>query len=298
MAKKNALGTGIDELMRQNTYDDADVITPVPIERIIPDINQHRKTFSDDTLTELSESIKAHGVISPLIVKAVDGGNYMIIAGERRFRASKLAGLTELPVIIKSVSEQDAAEIALIENLQREDLNPIDEAGGFQKLIENFGITQEEAAKRVGKSRTAVTNALRLLSLPDAAKNMLRDGIISAGHARALLALKDEDKISSLLNRIIENSMSVRETENAVKALLAAEGIKEGRITVKPVPKKPDEIYLSHLKFTEQKASEFLGRKVKIIPGNEGAGKLVLDFFDSDDLEELFGSLGVEELSE
>lgn len=296
---KHGLGKGMDVLFEDNYVDGKDVITMVDIASVFPDINQHRKTFDDESLKELAESITNHGVISPLLVKTVDNG-YRIIAGERRYRASKLAGLTEIPVIIKDVSEQDAAEIALIENLQREDLNPIEEASGFEQLINAFGMTQEEAAKRVGKSRSALTNSLRLLGLPESAKTMLRQGLLSAGHARALLPLNDDPEQDRILNDIVDKAMSVREVEKEVRNVLELRSIENG--TAKPEKKKPekknqqiDESYLAHLKIISERASVSLGRSVKLMPGKEGAGKIIMEFYDSQDLEEMLSALGAED---
>ncbi|MBE6552229.1 MAG: ParB/RepB/Spo0J family partition protein [Ruminococcaceae bacterium] len=296
---KHGLGKGMDILFEDNYVDGKDVITMVDISSVFPDINQHRKTFNDESLAELAESITNHGVISPLLVKTVDNG-YRIIAGERRYRASKLAGLTEIPVIIKEVNEQEAAEIALVENLQREDLNPIEEASGFEQLINAFGMTQEEAAKRVGKSRSALTNSLRLLGLPESAKTMLREGLLSAGHARALLPLNDDPEQERLLNDIVDKAMSVREVEQEVRNVMELRSIENG--TAKPAKAKPDkkkqqidESYLAHLKIIGERAGVSLGRSVKLLPGKDGAGKIVMEFYDSQDLEEILSALGAED---
>jgi len=296
---KHGLGSGFGVLYEDNFSEDKDVITIVDISTVFPDKNQHRKTFDDATLAELAESIKTHGVISPLIVKPCDEG-YTIIAGERRYRASKLAELTEIPVIIKEVSEQEAAEIALIENLQREDLNPIEEAAGLEQLISSFGLTQEEAAKRVGRSRSALTNSLRLLALPESAKTMIREGLLSAGHARALLPLNGNPEQERLLNDIIDKSLSVRETEREVRNVLELAAIENGTASANNKKEKKkrapiDESYPAHLKLIAEKASVSLGRTVKILPGKDGAGKITIDFYDSDDLEEILSALGAED---
>ncbi|MBQ9921597.1 MAG: ParB/RepB/Spo0J family partition protein, partial [Clostridia bacterium] len=193
MAKTSGLGKGLGALFTENeiTTESKNEITVLRISMIEPDRDQHRKTFDQQALEELSDSIRTHGLIQPIIVRPLENGNYKIIAGERRWRASKMAGLDEVPVIIRDAADMEAAEIALIENLQREDLNPVDEANGYDRLICDYNITQEEVAKKVGKSRSVVTNALRLLNLPQDVLVLLKERKLSAGHARALLGLKD-----------------------------------------------------------------------------------------------------------
>jgi len=280
MAKKLSLGRGLDDLFIQSEEaKSSDGIIFEDIEKIVPDADQYRKSFDDTALAELSESIKIHGVLQPLLVRK-EGGLYKIIAGERRYRASKLAGLDKLPVIIKELSDKEAAEISLIENLQREDLNPIEEASGYQSLIESFGLTQEEAASRVGKSRSAVTNSLRLLSLPQSVQKLLAQGIISVGHAKVILSLKDEKKMLDLVSLIVGKDLSVRETEAEVKKLSKAPSLNIG--------KGPDnEMYITHIKKIENDASAHLGRKVKIDVSSDFSGKITLQYFDDDDLEEI-----------
>ncbi len=281
MANKGLGSKGMDLLFpaAADPAADGEAVVTLGVEEIRPDERQNRTVFDQEALKELAESIRAHGILQPLIVRPAVGGTYQLIAGERRFRAAKMAGLVTVPAIIREVSDRDAAEMALIENLQREDLNPIDEANGFEKLIRQFQITQEEAAARVGRSRTAVTNSLRLLALPDSAKNLLRDGVITAGHARALLSLKDADRINDALCIIIDRNLSVRETEALVK----------GKPVGEKQEKKPkaDEVMLEHYRALSANASAQLGRKFNITPDGKGAGKIVLEYFDTEDLEEL-----------
>lgn len=283
MARKS-LGRGLDSLFTESPdsqLSSSGTVETLPIDLIVPDADQNRKRFDEKALGELAESIRAHGVIQPLIVRPKDGA-YQLIAGERRFRAAKLAGLAELPVIVKDVGDREAAEMALIENLQREDLDPLEEAEGFEKLISRYGITHEEAGIRVGKSREAVSNSLRLLSLPDFAKSLIRTRVISAGHGRALLSLKDEDSIKEAVKLIVDRNLSVRQTEALVKGALSKP---------RPPKAKPDEVLKAHMNSLAQKIAAALGRKCSIEPEADGAGKITLEFFDSDDLEELLTTL-------
>ncbi len=287
MEKKGLGKKGLDMFFMEEEKSD---VRELDISEIVPDPDQHRKTFHDETIKELADSIKVHGIIQPLVVRR-DGGSYKIVAGERRYRASKLLGLVKLPVIIRDdLTDRDAAEIALIENLQREDLNPVDEALGYEKLISDFGITQEEAADRVGKSRSAVTNALRLLRLPKEVIEKLRDGSISAGHARALLPLKSEEDILEMLSRIIVEELSVRDTENEVRWTVNT--FPEGTPVEKTASKKPFSITSEYLSSVERLASERMSRKIKI-KAKEGTskGKIVLDYHSSEDLEEILSAL-------
>ena len=192
--KKGGLGKGLDALFVENDTGDTSSVT-LRISEIEPNREQPRKNFDEEALTELADSIRQHGVIQPLLVRPMENGTYQLVAGERRWRASRMAGLTEVPVVIKDLSEIEAMELALIENLQRQDLNPIEEAVGFQQLMERYSMTQEQVASRVGKSRPAVANALRLLNLPEQVVAMVQSGEVSPGHARALLKLEDEEQI-------------------------------------------------------------------------------------------------------
>lgn len=291
---KEALGKGLDALFTVSPeaqgIAEGEIVITAPIERVYPDENQHRKTFHDETLQELADSIRIHGVIQPLLVRKF-GTGYQIIAGERRYRASKMVGLKELPVIVKDFSEREAQEAALIENLQREDLNPIDEANGYAALMRTYNLTQEEAAKQIGKSRTAVANTLRLLNLPQAAQSLLKQGIISAGHARALLSLKDEGAIHDMLLAIVEREMTVRQVEETVKNIL------EGGQPLKKVSreKAKNEVYQAQMKEVANRAAATLGRKVSIKDDGTGRGKITLEYFDSKDLEEILAQICGEE---
>ena len=293
--KKEPLGRGLkgmDILFSPVSEEgkEKEMIITVPLERVYPDENQHRKTFHDETLKELADSIRIHGVIQPLLVRKF-GAGYQIIAGERRYRASRLAGLEEVPVIVKDLDEKSAQEAALIENLQREDLDPIDEAGGYAALMRAYNLTQEEAAKQMGKSRAAVANALRLLNLPPAAQSLLKQGIITAGHARALLPLKDEGLIGEMLLHIVDQDLSVRQVEEAVK----------NRLEGGEVPKKisrdaaRNEMIQAQMKEVAQRASANLGRKVHLKDDGSGRGKITLEYFDPKDLEEILSLLCGEE---
>ncbi len=282
--KKNSLGKGLDLLFSQDSELEASDtgVKELDISEVFPDENQHRKVFTEETLEELASSIKLHGILQPIIVRLVDN-RHTIIAGERRYRAAKMAGLDKVPVIVRTISDREAAELALIENLQREDLNPVDEARGYETLINSFGITQEEAADRVGKARPTVTNALRLLRLPEACLDALRDRKISQGHARALLSLKTEPDMNALLHEILEKGLSVRECEARAKKIL------EGT----PDTKKEFSIESEWLSSVSKKASDHLSRKVVIKPRQDGkkGGKLVLSWSDSEDLESLLEEL-------
>ena len=218
--KKGGLGRGIDSLLIDNSIEENSSSQAVMLSLldIEPNKEQARKHFDDAALSELADSIAQHGVLQPLLVRPIFGGGYQLIAGERRWRASRIAGLTQVPAIIKELSDEEAAVISLIENLQREDLNPVEEALGFASLISDFSLTQEEAAKKVGKSRPAVANALRLLKLPGKVLDYVRENKLSAGHARAIAAIDDEKTAIFAADTVIEKNLSVRETEKMVKA--------------------------------------------------------------------------------
>ena len=242
---------------------------------IEPNKEQARKQFDEAALSELADSIAQHGVLQPLLVRPIIGGGYQLIAGERRWRASRIAGLTQVPVIIKELTDDEAAVISLIENLQREDLNPIEEAYGFASLIKDFDLTQEEAARRVGKSRPAVANALRLLRLPQEVIDAVREGKFSAGHARALAAIDDEKTAIFAAKTVMEKGLSVRETEKLVKALTAEKKEKKKKTTARN--SFFDEVELS--------LNNSLGRKAKVVTkSGKESGTLEIDFYDKDDL--------------
>ena len=280
MAAKNkgGLGKGLDALFMDNSIEEeAKSAVKLKINDIEPNRAQPRKSFDEEALEELANSISTHGVIQPLLVRPLADGGYQLIAGERRWRASRMAGLTEVPVVIREMSDSEAMELALVENLQREDLNPIEEAQGLALLMETYGLTQEQAAKRVGKSRPAVANSMRLLSLPQEVLAMVERGELSAGHARTILALENAGQITALANEIIKKNLSVRETERAVKALLKGDAKKEKRA------KKRDTYYDE----VELAVSQSLGRKAKVSLSGGNKGTLEIEFFGKEDLSKL-----------
>ena len=284
MAKKTGgLGRGFYDIYDDNNFEKGSNQT-IRISDIEPRRDQPRKNFDREALEALADSIANYGVLQPIIVKENEGaeGTYEIIAGERRWRASKMAGLTEIPAIVFDGDELKAAQVALIENIQREDLNPVEEAFGYGALIERYGLTQEQVAKQVGKSRSAVANMLRLLDLPDEVLEMLKSGELSAGHARALLALDDDDSIIELANRVVARGMSVREVENAVKRI-------REKAEEDDEPKMPSQVKI-HMRELEKRAMSSLGRKVRI--SRSSKKKVVeLTYDNDDDLEALLISL-------
>ena len=282
-AKKGGLGRGLDALFADNSIEEIASTSAVKLKimDIEPNRDQPRKIFDEDALAELADSIAKHGVIQPLLVRPMPDGSYQLVAGERRWRASRMAGLTEVPVVIKELSDDEAMALALIENLQREDLNAIDEAQGIKALMDTLSLTQDEAAERVGKSRPAVANALRLLKLPDSVIALVSDGKLSPGHARALLGFKDEQDIIETADLIIEKGLTVRDVEKLVK-----------KRNKEPKAEKPAARRASYYDEVELALTDFLGRKVKVgtKPGKE-SGVLEIDFFDKDDLTRLADAL-------
>lgn len=274
--KKSGLGRGLSSLLEDNSLEEKSGAQSVMLNLmdIEPNKDQARKIFDDSALSELADSIAQHGVLQPLLVRPMIGGGYQLVAGERRWRASRIAGLTQVPVVIKELNDTDAAVISLIENLQREDLNPVEEALGYASLIKDFNLTQEEAAEKVGKSRPAVANSLRLLKLPEAVLDMVRENKLSAGHAKVLVALDNEKLIISTAELIIEKKLSVRETEKLVKSLTAEK-------------KEAKKASARHTFFDEVELSlnNSLGRKAKVITKNgKESGTLEIAFYDKDDL--------------
>ena len=258
----------------------------LPISQVETCSSQPRKRFDDESLQELADSISQHGIIQPLTVRKLSSGYYQIIAGERRWRAARLAGLQEVPVIVIEADDRKAAELAMIENLQREDLNPMEEAAGFQSLIESYHMTQEEAAQRVGKSRSAVTNALRLLGLTPSVRKLVEEGKLSAGHARALVPLSPSLQ-ESAANAIVSGGLSVRQTEALVKRLSAEK--KEAQ------DKDPDEV--DYLAEAQNELKARLCRGVKIVPGRK-KGRIELEYYGVDDLNDLLDALAVIKVSQ
>lgn len=277
MAKKlGGLGRGLDSLFADNSVDEINPsVNNLRIMEIEPNHDQPRKDFDEKALSELAESIEQHGVLQPLVVRPLANGAYQLVAGERRWRAARIAGLTEVPVVIKELSDEEVIEIAMIENLQREDLNPLEEALGYRYMMDELGITQEQAAEKVGKSRPAVANALRLLKLPDEVQEMIKNNLISPGHARALLGFDSEDMIIQTAKLIVKEDLSVREVETMVKNSKKAPKI--------PKQQKRDKFFSE----VELALVENLGRKVKIKESKRDAGLLEIEFFDKDDLESL-----------
>lgn len=281
MAKKQSgLGKGLSALMMENAVDNMVSTNTLSINEIIPNKDQPRKTFDEGALQELADSIIQHGVLQPLLVRPLPTGGYQLVAGERRWRASRIAGLKEVPVVIKELSDIETMEIAIIENLQREDLNPIEEAEGLQALIDRCGFTQEDVAVSVGKSRPAIANALRLLKLPPEVRDMTRNGDISAGHARALLAFDNDAMICEISQNIVKNNLTVRDVERLSKT-------KENIAKVRPSSRRRDSFYDE----VELSLTEVLGRKVKVYNGR-GKGTLEIEFYSVDDLKEIANKLG------
>ena len=283
--QKRGLGTGLGALFGEdNLAEDLNSVSSLPIEKVEPRNDQPRSVFDQESLAELAESIRQYGLIQPITVRKLPSGYYQIIAGERRWRASRLAGLKEVPVRIIEADDRRAMELALVENLQREDLNPIEEAKGYKTLIEEYGMTQEEASQSVGKSRPAITNALRLLNLTPPVMAMLEDGDISAGHARALLAVKDEADQLRIATKVVEESLSVRQTEN-----LAAKTAELAEKPEKPAaPRNPLEV--DYLADTEKQLTSALGRRIQIRDSGK-KGKIELEYYGSDDREALIAAL-------
>lgn len=277
-AKKSGLGRGLDSLFAESAGNTVSAPTSLRISDIEPDKQQPRKTFEDNALAELTESIRQHGVLQPLVVRPNPLGGYRIIAGERRWRASRLAGLTEVPAIIKDVTDAEAMEIALIENLQREDLDPIEEAFGYKQLIESCGYTQEQAADRLGKSRTGVTNSLRLLNLEPAVQHLVHDGALSTGHAKVLLALDGKEQAEAA-EAVAKAGMSVRQTEQYVKKLKKPAAPKP----VKLPPALPGEVELA--------LKEVLGTEVRV-SYKDGSGTLSIGFYSDEQLRDFANLLG------
>ncbi len=275
--KKGGLGRGLDSLLADNSLEETSAAQSVKLNLmdIEPNKEQARKHFDEAALSELADSIAQHGVLQPLLVRPLIGGGYQLVAGERRWRASRIAGLTQVPVVIKELSDTEAAVISLIENLQREDLNPVEEALGFASLMKDFNLTQEEAAQKVGKSRPAVANALRLLKLPEKVLDMVRENKLSAGHARALAAIDDEKVLISTAELIVAKGLSVRAVEKLVKTLTAEKKDKSKKPASRPT--FFDEVELS--------LNNSLGRKAKVITkSGKESGTLEIAFYDKDDL--------------
>jgi len=270
---KKGLGRGLQALIPEYDNETDKNIENLSILDIEPNPYQPRKHFNDESLKELSESIKEHGIIQPIIVRKLKN-SFEIVAGERRWRASKMAGLKEIPAIIKEFDDQQVMEIALIENLQREDINPIDEAKAYKALIEKFNLTQEEISKRVGKSRSAIANSIRLLNLDERVQNMVLKGEITNGHAKVILSLQDKDKQYVVANKIQEKNLNVRETEKLIKTMF-----EEKKITNKNMKEKD-----SYAKDLEDDLCSYFGTKVRIIKNSDNKGKIQIEYYNNEDL--------------
>ena len=277
MAKKGGLGKGLDALFFDNETEASGTLMQLRLSQVEPNKNQPRKAFDDNTLNELSDSIREHGVIQPIVVRSMPGGVYQIIAGERRWRASKLAQLTEIPAIVIDADDKKVMELALIENLQREDLSPIEEAKGYKQLMESYGFTQEEVSQIVGKSRPVIANSVRLLTLPSNAQDFLEQGKITQGHARVLAGINDNVKITELLDEIYIKGLTVRALEQKVKKPIEA---------VKKRVSKDNSWGDSWYKEIELSLQEHLETRVRVNIVDT-KGKLIIDFSSREMLEEL-----------
>lgn len=281
MASQKGLGKGLGALLGDFAEEpqEKSAYQSLPIYKVEPNPDQPRKDFDPEEMENLAESIRVHGLIQPLTVREMPSGYYQIIAGERRWRAARLAKLSEVPVVVIDADDRKAMELALIENLQRQDLNPVEEALGYKSLMEDYGLTQEEAATRVGKSRPAVANALRLLSLNPEVLELVRSGSLTAGHARAIASLKSEKKQLDAAKKVIALSLSVRQTETLCK-----------NMEKEPAPKKEEVFAVDYVAECEKSLSKHLGRGVKIVNGKR-KGRFELEFYGQEDLQKLLDAL-------
>ena len=285
MASERGLGKGLGALLGDAALQSQEGgSVSLPLAQVEPGLKQPRKRFDEETLADLADSIRTHGIIQPLTVRRLSSGYYQIIAGERRWRAAKLAGLSEVPAVIIEADDRKVMELGLIENLQREDLNPMEETMGYRTLMEEYGLTQEDTAQRVGKSRPAVANALRLIALPDAIRHLVEEGQLSAGHARALLSISSSTLQKKLAQKIIAEGLSVRQTEALAKRFAREEAQEETAYAAPPDP----------MKLYRDAAAKDLttrwGRKVSITMGPK-KGKLEFEFYNDEDLTELLDRL-------
>ena len=281
MASQKGLGKGLGALLGDFSDEpiEKSAYQKLPIYKVEPNPDQPRHDFDEEELQALADSIEEHGIIQPLTVRELENGYYQIIAGERRWRAARIANLQEVPVVVIEADDKKAMELALIENLQRQDLNPVEEALGYQSLMSDFGLTQEETAQRVAKSRPAVANALRLLNLPQAILEKVRDGSLSAGHARALLSIKSEKKQLDAMQKIVALGLSVRQAELLCK-----------NMTKEPASEKPVTFQVDYVSECEKQLSKHLGRGVKIVNGKR-KGRFELEFYGEEDLQVLLETL-------
>ncbi len=280
---KGGLGAGLDSLFSDNASD-VQIKTTLRTSDIEPNRDQPRKHFSTESISTLADSIREHGILQPILVRPLESGGYQIVAGERRWRAARMLGLDEVPVNIKELSDVETMQIAIIENLQRENLNPIEEANGYNELIENYGMTQEQVGKLVGKSRSAVANAIRILALPEKILKLLENGDLTVGHAKALLTYDDDEMKIAIANRAAGGGMTVRQLEKMVQKSAENQGKRH------PLDEKIDNYFVE----MEISLKERLGRKVKVDYG-KNKGVLILEFYDKEDLAAIADKLTVEE---
>lgn len=284
-AKKGGLGKGLSAIFMENESEDSSRTVTLKISELQPNREQPRREFDEKALAELADSISQHGVLQPLLVRPFLDGGYQIVAGERRFRAARMAGLTEVPVVIRDLSDSETMQLALIENLQREDLTPVEEALGYKRLMDEYRLTQEDVSRVVGKSRPAIANALRLLSLPEDIQKLISDGRLSAGHGRTLLSFKDEKEMEKAARLASTEDISVRELEKLAKrSNKAIESADVNKIYEKKI---------SYFNEVELALKEHLGRKIRV-SGTEKKGVLEIEFYGSDDLTQLAKLLGKE----
>ncbi len=298
---KFGLGKGLGALIPEhqqyfdssrNPLEPGDSIKIIPIAKIQPNPDQPRKNFPEESIEELAQSIRKHGLLQPIIAEPSGTDSYIIVAGERRFRAAQRTGLEELPVILRSVSAEKRLQLSLIENIQREDLNPMEEAKAYQGLMELTGYTQEQVAEAVGKNRSTVANALRLLRLPESMQEAVRDGSISAGHARSLLALVDEAERQALFARIVKESLSVRQAEQAVQDSVLRRAGKKPKVSKKAGSAGAEALELDpNLKALEELFIERLGTKVEI-KGSLDSGSINIEYYSQDDLQRIMEAIG------
>lgn len=275
-ARKGGLGKGLDAIFIDNEIENKGDIIKLKVSEIEPNRNQPRKDFDEESLAELADSISQHGVLQPLLVRPISDGGYQIVAGERRWRACRMAGISEVPVVIKELSDVQVMELALIENLQREDLSVVEEAEGYKTLMDKYNFTQEEISKSVGKSRPSITNTLRILNLPKSIIELLREGRISAGHARALLSFKNEEEMMKVVRLIISKGLSVRDVEKLAKSV-SRSNKKE----------KKTEKRGSFFDEVEIALKQNLGRRVKVNNTSGSKGSITVEFYNQEDLAEI-----------
>lgn len=280
--KKHGLGKGLGALIPQDEVKDDNALNLLDINLIKANDGQPRKFFDEEKLSTLASSIKEHGMIQPIVLRK-EGEFYVIVAGERRWRAAKLLGIKEVPVIIMDITDKELLEISLIENIQREDLNPVEEANAYKKLIDDFKITQEELASRIGKSRTAITNSMRLLNLDLRVQGYLIDGVISEGHGRALLGIEDRDKQYEVAQKVIDDSLNVRQTEAFIRSMNADK------------PKKTKDVKQDlYIKDLKSKLEGYFGTKVELLSKNQDKGKIEIEFYSKDDLNRILELLKID----